>query len=263
MGDAKSLEGGVLLLTLLQGQDGEIYGRAQGPVSIGGFNIRTIGGDQVRKNYALVGRVPGGMVLEKESFSPNTNGQNSSADSLSLVLNEPDYTTASRLAQVINNTVGNTTATPVDAGEVRLVIPDQFKVNGGVVQFISTVEALEFEPEVRPRVVVNERTGTVVVGQGVTISPVAIAHGNLSVEISVTPVVSQPLPLSQGQTTVVPQAQTQVKNEAANLMVISDGTTVQNVANALNALGVTPRDLIAIFQALAAAGALKAELIIM
>ncbi len=258
MGDAKSLEGGVLLLTPLIGNDQKVYGHAQGAISIGGFNIETNGGEKIRQNYALVGRIPGGAILDKDlgtNFSPDS--------SLYLALREPDFTTAFRTAQAINQAFGNQIARAIDAGHIKVEIPSQMKTAGGSVQFMSKLEEVEVTPDEFARVVVNERTGTIVVGTNVTISQVAISHGNLSVEVSAQPVISQPAPFSRGQTVVVPQTQTQVNVQDSKLTVVNQTASIQDLAKALNALGVTPRDMIAIFQALKQAGALKAELVIM
>ncbi len=256
MGDAKSLEGGTLLLTPLVDQNGTLFAQAQGAVSIGGFNIESIGGDRIRKNYTLVGRVPEGATLVKSS-----NNVSFSDSSLVLALKDPDFTTAVRLAEAINAKFGSDLALARNAAQIRTVVPDKYKTR--TAQFISLIENLDVEPDVRARVVVNERTGTVVVGDHVTLSPVAIAHGNLRIEIQTTPVISQPAPFSQGKTVVVPQTQTTVSDSGGQLLVVNKSANVKDVARALNALGVSPRDIVAIFQALKQAGALKAELIIM
>ncbi len=259
MGDAESLEGGTLLLTPLVDASGEVYAKAQGPISIGGFNINTIGGEKVRKNYALVGRVPNGATVEKQA--PGSLPQDGE---IKLALNQPDFTTASRLAEAVNNKFGAEVAKPVDAGEVTVSVPEEYKQPGKLVAFLSELEAVEAEPDEVARVVVNERTGTVVIGRNVRISNVAVAHGNLTVHISTTPIISQPNAFSQGQTVVVPETQTSVQESpGASLSVIPQTATVDDVVKALNALGVTPRDLIAIFQALKEAGALRAELVIL
>ena len=258
LGDATSLEGGTLLLTPLMGPDGQIYARAQGAVSIGGFNINTIGGEKVRRNYALVGRVPAGAVLEKEIKQNFTDG-----NSISIILRNPDFTTADRIAKQVNQTFGNGIAVAKDAAQIVVTIPANYKADGKMVEFVSAIESLEIEPDQIAKVVVNERTGTVVIGENVTVSPVAISHGNLNVQISAMPIISQPAPFSRGQTVVVPQTQTNVETEKSKVMVMENATNVQQIAKALNALGVTSRDIIAIFQALKEVGALKAELIIM
>jgi flagellar P-ring protein precursor FlgI len=259
MGDATSLEGGTLLLTPLVGSDGLVYARAQGAVSIGGFDIKTIGGEQVRKNYALVGRVPLGAIVERVPPQPSL----AAGDTVYVNLRQPDITTAFRVAEAVNSSFSQPLALAVNPGQIAIAVPDEMKEPAKRMQFLAQLESLEVDPDQRAVVVVNERTGTIVVGKNVVVSEVAIAHGNLSVEISARPIISQPAPFSQGQTVVVPQTQTRVTTEQAKLFALQESASVQDIATALNALGVTPRDLIAIFQALKAAGALNAELIIM
>ncbi len=256
LGDAQSLEGGTLLMSPLVGPDGKLWAWAQGALSTGGFNIRSIGGDRVRKNYTLVGRVPGGATVERDYQVNLVEG-----NQIFLSLDEPDFTTAVKMAQAINAKVGTQVATATDAVQVAVNVPDQYREK--VPEFISLIEELQTDTDEPARVVVNERTGTVVVGGNVTLKPAAVSHGNLSVEIKATPVISQPPPFSQGQTVVVPQTQTRVTEEGGRLVVLQESATVADVAKALNALGVGTRDIIAIFQALKEAGALKAELIIM
>ncbi|MDZ7373226.1 MAG: flagellar basal body P-ring protein FlgI [candidate division KSB1 bacterium] len=258
LGDAESLEGGTLLLTPLVDGSGEVYALAQGAVSIGGFNISTIGGERVRKNYALVGRVPNGAVVKKQAPASIPGDGN-----LRLVLRNPDFTSARRVADAINQRFGQEIAVAIDAGAVQLAVPEEVRAPGKLVAFLSDLESVETEPDQVARVVVNERTGTVVVGGDVRISTVAVAHGNLTVRIATTPIISQPTPFSQGQTVVVPETQTTVETEEASLTVLRESATVDDLVKALNALGVTPRDLIAIFQALKEAGALRAELVIL
>ncbi len=258
MGDAKSLEGGTLLLTPLIAENQEVVAHAQGAISIGGFNIETNGGEKIRQNYALVGRVPNGAILEKNlfpAFKPDS--------TLYLSLRRPDFTTAFRTAKAINQTFGKTIAQATDAGHIKIDVPPDVKASGNLVQFMASLEKVQVTPDEEARVVVNERTGTIVVGANVSISQVAISHGNLSVEVSSNPIISQPGPFSRGQTVVVPRTQTQVNVQQSKLSVVNATASVQDVAKALNALGVTPRDMIAIFQALKEAGALKARLIIM
>ncbi len=256
IGDAKSLEGGTLLLSPLVDENGTLFAHAQGAVSIGGFNIESIGGDRIRKNYTLVGRVPNGATLVKSN-----NNVDFSDSELTFSLKDPDFTTAVRLAEAINRKFGADIAVARNAAQIRTTVPDEYKPK--ISQFVSIIENLEVEPDVAARVVVNERTGTVVVGDHVSLSPVAIAHGNLRIEIQTTPVVSQPAPFSQGKTVVVPQTQTTVTDSGGRLLFVQKSANVRDVARALNALGVSPRDIVAIFQALKEAGALKAELIIM
>ncbi len=256
MGDATSLEGGTLILSPLVDESGTLFAQAQGAISVGGFNVESIGGDRIRKNYALVGRVPNGATLLKSN-----NNTSLSDSTITFALKDPDFTTAVRLADAINEKFGNEVAMAVNAAQIRTRIPDEFKPK--ITQFVSIIENLEIEPDVQARVVVNERTGTVVVGEHVTLSPVAIAHGNLRIEIQTTPVISQPAPFSQGETVVVPQTQTTVTDNKGQLLYVENSASVRDVARALNALGVSPRDIVAIFQALKEAGALKAKLIIM
>jgi flagellar P-ring protein precursor FlgI len=256
LGDAQSLEGGTLLMSPLVGPDGQLWARAQGPLATGGFNVRSIGGDRVRKNYTLVARVPGGATVERDYQVSVTQG-----DQIFIALDEPDFTTAVRLAQAINRSLGSEVATATDAVQVAVTVPADYRQR--IPEFISMIEGLETDTDEPARVVVNERTGTVVVGGNVTLKPVAVSHGNLSVEIQTTPVISQPPPFSQGETVVVPQTQTRVTDEGGQLVVLEESATVADVAKALNALGVGSRDIIAIFQALKQAGALKAELIIL
>lgn len=259
MGDASSLEGGTLLLTPLLGTDGQIYARAQGSISIGGVNIETMGGERFRKNYALVGRVPGGGLVERET--PAQLGQNGAFE---LLLRDPDFTTAVRVAEAVDNTFGNAIANPLDAATITVAIPPEFADQGQLVRLIAQLEAVEVLPDQIARVVINERTGTVVVGGNVRLSEAAVSQGDLTVRISAVPIISQPQPFSQGETIVATQTMTDVTEGEENaVMVLNEPTDVNDLANALNALQVTPREIISIFQALKQAGALQAELVIM
>ena len=233
MGDASSLEGGTLLLTPLVDSAGEIYIKAQGAISVGGFDIKTIGGEQVRKNYTHVGRVPlGGAVVKSISFTMPQ-------DTLRINLFQPDFTTITRIADKINLTFGADIAFPLNSGQLSVAIPVELQNPAGRVKFISQIEALDVSPDLFARVVVNERTGTIVIGSNVTISEVAIAHGNLTVEISSTPIISQPLPFSQGQTVALPQTNTQVTTENSKLFLVDNSVNIRDIATALNALGVS------------------------
>ncbi len=258
LGDARSLEGGVLLLTPLKGTDGTIYAHAQGPVSLGGFNIQTDSGERIRKNYTLVGRVPGGVQLLKDVQSDIVHD-----NAIGIVLRDPDFTTANRMVKAINSRFGNSIATALNAGEINIALPDEYSADEKLIGFVAELEALEVKADRTARIVINERTGTVVVGEHVKVRPVAIAHGNLNIEIRSNPIVSQPGPFSSGETVVVPRTRTEVTSENRRLMVIENAANVKDVAAALNTLGVSPRDLIAIFQALKRADAINAELIIM
>lgn len=253
IGDAKSIVGGTLLMTPLQGADGQIYGVAQGPISVGGFAFGGAGGGGVQQNHPTVGYIPNGALIERD-IPVSYEG----VEYLRLTLNQPDFTSAKKVADTINKNFGNGIANPEDAANVKLKIPEGYSKN--LIDFMATVEGLEIIPDTVARIVINERTGTVVMGENVRIAPVAVAHGNLTVTITEQPYVSQPLPFSPGQTVVVPQTQVEVKEQKAHLAVVGGGVTISQVVEGLNALGATPRDLINILQAIKAAGALQAEL---
>ena len=252
IGDAKNLQGGTLMLTPLKGVDGKIYAVAQGPVNTGGFGA---GGttSSVVKNFPTVGRVLSGAIIEREI--PNNF---SSRDRLMFSLHNPDVNTAARVVAVINAQLGKPLARAEDAGTIEIRIPDQHI--GNAVPFLASLSTLEVTPDNDAKVVINERTGTVVMGESVRVSTIAIAHGNLSIIVRENLDVSQPLPFSEGRTAVTPRTQIDVMEDANQLMVVPQGVSIGEVVNALNALGVTPRDLIAIFQAIKAAGALQADL---
>jgi flagellar P-ring protein precursor FlgI len=254
LGDAKSLQGGVLLLTPLSGPDGVNYVMAQGPLTIGGFNIQTGGGNAIQNNYTLVGRIPGGgLVQEAPPDLPEQSG------SVSFVLQDPDITTATRVAEAINTHFGEV-ATAVDAATITVTVPEE---KAYVMPFLARLEAVEVDPDIQAKVVLNERTGTIVAGGQVTVAPVALAHGALTVQVSSSPVISQPLPFSNGETAYRDQTDIAVQEEAAKVVAFEEVASVAEVAAALNAIGATPRDIIAIIQAIQQAGALRAELIIM
>jgi flagellar P-ring protein precursor FlgI len=254
IGDAENLQGGTLLFTPLKGADGEVYAVAQGPVSTGGFAVSGNSGDQVQKNFPTVGRVVGGALVEKE-INSNFNQKGS----LTLSLHEPDFTTASRVAQAINRAFYSQLAHTEDGGSIRVRVPENYL--GNTVQFVTLVESLGVTPDMVSKVVVNERTGTVIMGENVRIATIAIAHGNLSIQIDESQNVSQPLPFSRGgQTVVTPESDIVVQEGKNPIFLVESGVSIGELVKALNALGVSPRDLIAIFQALKAAGALQAEL---
>ena len=254
IGDAENLQGGTLLFTPLKGADGSVYAVAQGPVSTGGFAVSGNSGDQVQKNFPTVGRVVGGGLVEQEIHS-NFNQK----DSLTLALHEPDFTTASRVAQAINRAFYSQLAQTENAGSICVSVPENYL--GNTVQFVTLVESLGVTPDMVSKVVVNERTGTVIMGENVRIATIAIAHGNLSIQIDESQNVSQPLPFSRGgQTVVTPESDIVVQEGKNPIFLVESGISIGELVKALNALGVSPRDLIAIFQALKAAGALQAEL---
>jgi flagellar P-ring protein precursor FlgI len=254
IGDSKALQGGTLLMTPLKGADGQVYAVGQGPVSTGGFTVGANSGDKVQKNFTTVGRIVQGAVVEKEiPFNLNQK------DTLTLALHQPDFTTATRMAEAINAGLLENAAFPQDSGTVQIAVPPKYL--GNIAQLIASVEVLSVTPDNISRVVINERTGTVIMGESVRISTVAIAHGNLSVEIKTSFNVSQPMPFSgTGRTVVTPDTETSVKEGRAPIYVVPSGVSIGEVVKALNALGVSPRDLISIFQALKAAGALQADL---
>lgn len=259
LGDARSLEGGTLLLTPLTDHEGTVYGVAQGPVSVGGFNVETIGGERYRKNYSVVGRVPRGLLVERSA--PSSLPQQGK---LALSLKEPDFTSAMRVASAVDSALGLKVAKPLDASTIEVEIPEEFQGSDGIVRLLATIEGLEVNPDQVARVVINERTGTVVVGKEVRLEEAAVSHGNLTIQVRAIPVISQPAAFSQGRTVVVPQTMTTVTENAKGSVMLMEGTaTVSDLAQALNALKVTPRDMISIFQALKQAGALRAELVIM
>ncbi len=256
LADAKSLQGGTLLLTPLKGPDGRVYGLAQGPVSIGGF-VGGGGGTRIQKNHPTAGKVPEGVIIEKEPpFRISTDGN------LRLFLLRPDFSTASQIANKLNEFFGEKTAIAEDSSSVRITLPEGYRDRP--VEFISLVENIDVSVDQVAKVVINERTGTVVIGEKVRLAPVAIAHGNLTIEIKTTYRVSQPPPFApeSAETVIVPEREVKAKEERVSLTEVS-GATLGEIIRALNSLGVTPRDLIAILQALKSAGALRAEIEIM
>ncbi|MFZ0391803.1 MAG: flagellar basal body P-ring protein FlgI [Calditrichia bacterium] len=258
IGDAKSLEGGMLLMTPLVDGSGDFFGMAQGPLAVGGFAVETTGGGGLQQNHTLVGRVPDGGVLEKDLGETFSFG-----DTLFLSLDKSDFTTARRMQEAINQHFNETLAYQKNPRTLRVLVPAAYSATNTQNNFIAELEQIEVEPDVNARVVINERTGTVVVGGKVQLLPAAVAHGNLSIEIQSEPIVSQPAPFSQGQTVVVPNTQATAYTDDGKMTVLSSSATVQEVTQALNTLGLTPRDLIAVLQALKEAGSLQAELVIM
>jgi flagellar P-ring protein precursor FlgI len=257
LGDATSLKGGTLLLTPMSGVDGSIYGYASGPVSIGGFNVQVDENNKIVNNYTLVGRIPGGFHVDSDYPMEDFDCQ-----LLQLSLSNPDFTTADRLKNRINELFPGS-AYPLDAGTVELRVPDSLQMKSGWVRFVSQIENLTIEPDVPARVVINEKTGTIVAGETVSIAPVALAHGTITISIKSVPVISQPAPFSQGKTVESQESFIDVTDENARVVCLQETTSISEVASALNAIGATPRDIIAIFQALKTAGALRAQLVIL
>jgi len=252
IGDSPSLQGGTLIMTPLLGPDGKVYAVAQGPLSVGGFAVEGEGA-QVQKNHPTVGRISGGAIIEREiAFDIN------SKRGFTLVLKNADFTTASEVSRAINMAIGAGVASARDAGTVNVTLPVSY--NKGMVEMIAAVEKLEVSPDLPAKIILDERTGTVVIGENITISTVAISHGNLSITIKETPLVSQPAPLGAGETVVASDTSVQIEESREKLIILKGGVDLGDMVAALNAIGTTPRDLISILQAIKAAAALQAEL---
>ena len=266
IGDATSLEGGTLILTALQGPDGTAYASGQGPLATGGYDVSNRGLTRVKKNHVLVGRIPDGAIVQREYTFNLLNGKD-----LSIALTNPDFSSAISMAQSINKEFKRTSGAPAaraaDAATVLLsydrLIQDSAYANLDIVEFISRVENLSFAVSSQSRVVVNERTGTIVAGGQVRISEIAVSHGGVKVEIVNNPEVVQPKPFTLGETVKTANPQAVVEEKDADMVVLGGTTTVSDLAQALNSLGVSPRDVIAILQAIKQAGALQAQLVIM
>jgi flagellar P-ring protein precursor FlgI len=253
IGDAANLQGGLLLLTSLRGADGQVYAIAQGPVVTGGF-VAGRGGANQTVNHPTVGRAPEGATVERVAPSTAPKG------AVRLQLRQADFTTSARIADVINRKFAKSAVAPAkaeSAGVVQVTIPPEYAQKS--TEFIAELEALTVDPDRMARVVINERTGTIVLGRDVRIAPVAILHGNLSVEVQTGYAVSQPQPLAQGTTEVVPQTTVAAKEEKSRNLLLKQGATVEELVRALATIGSTPRDIIAILQSLRKAGALDAE----
>jgi flagellar P-ring protein precursor FlgI len=252
VGDAKSLEGGILLLSSLYGADGQTYATAQGPVVLGGYT----GGarmNTVQVNHPTSGRIPGGGLVERD-----TSFDLAKLNTLSLLLRDYDFATSQDVAQAINGRFGQNWARAVDGRRIEIRLPETSRES--VSRVLAQIEDLTVGVEEPAKVVVNERTGTIVMGQHVSLSACSILHGNLAIEITTQYQVSQPQSLSQGQTTVVPQTTVRAKESTANRMELREGATVQELISGLQGIGATARDIVAILEAIKAAGALQAEL---
>jgi len=253
LANAKSLKGGTLLMTPLKAPNQEVYAVAQGPISTSGFGAGG-GGTSVTKNQQSGGIVPSGAIVEKA-----VNLHIEDWDSFSLALQQADFTTSLRLAEVINTHLGEGIATPVSSGQVLVTVPDAFK--GKIVQLIAAVEGLDVKVDVRAKVVVNERTGTIVMGEHVRLSSMAVSHGNLTIKIKTSFNVSQPGPASfGGETVVTPEVEATIDEENGRVIQVDGSITLGDLVKALNSVGVTPRDLVAVLTAAKAAGALQADL---
>jgi flagellar P-ring protein precursor FlgI len=255
LGDSKSLQGGTLLVTPLLGADGNVYAVGQGSVAISGFQAEGEAAKIVR-GVPTVGRISNGAIIEREiEFALNRLGQ------VRLALRNPDFTTARRVASAINDFIGTPTAEPLDPSTVQITIPERFQ--GNVVALLTEIEQLQVEPDLSARVVIDERSGIIVMGRDVRVSTVAVAQGNLTVTISEAPQVSQPQPFSRGQTRVVPRTRIGVQEDGKKLALVREGVSLQQLVDGLNALGIGPRDMISILQAIKAAGAIQADIEVM
>ncbi len=255
LGDASNLLGGQLLVTPLRGADGEVYAVAQGAVTVGGFSA---GGEaaSVQSNVTTSGRISNGAIVEREiAYEIKTQR------SLRISLRNPDFTTARRMSQAINDFLGEPASVPEDPSNVRLTLPDRYR--GDMVALITDIEQLTLTPDLMAKVVINEQSGTIVMSEAVRVSTVAIAQGNLTIRVTETPLVSQPAPFSDGETTVVPRTQVSVDTDSdAKLTVLQNRVTLQSLVDGLNALGIGPRDMMEILQAIKEAGALHADLVV-
>jgi flagellar P-ring protein precursor FlgI len=255
MGDAKDLRGGTLLVTPLIGADGEVYAVGQGQVATGGFTASGASGTSVTKGVPTAGRIANGAIIERELPF-----EMSHLEAVKVSLRNPDFTTSRRIAQAVNSFLGGDMARPIDPGTVQISVPPGYR--GNVVGLLTDIEQLRVEPDQMARVVIDEVSGTIVMGENVRISTVAIAQGQLTIRITETPQVSQPSPFSDSGTTVtVPRTDIQVDEGQGNkLAVVPHKVTLQELVEGLNSLGIGPRDLITILQAIKAAGALQADL---
>ena len=255
MGDAKSLQGGILLITPLKGADGNTYAVAQGPIDLGGFAVSE-GGDSAQKNHPTVGTIPQGASVERaipfDLFQSNK---------IRIVLRTPDFTTMTRVVAALNRRIGKPAAVAIDSAAVE--VPIDPEARGNPVGLIAALEQVEIEQDLGARIIVNERTGTIIMGEKVTINKVALAHGNLNISIRTENEIVQPNALAGGQTAEVSNVDINVGEEVQSLRIVGGEVTLGDLVKALNAIGATPRDLIAIFTALKAAGALNAELVVM
>lgn len=255
LGDASSLRGGSLLMTPLKGADGKIYAIAQGNLVVGGFGAEAGDGSRVTVNIPSAGRIPNGATVERTVKNAFNIG-----DHIILNLHQPDFTTASRLADSINHTLGKGSARSIDAASIKVNAPRDPSQR---VPFLSLVENLQLTPGEAPaRIVVNSRTGTIVIGQNVRVSPAAVTHGNLSVTISANTEVSQPNAFSDGETVITPNFDVDITEEDSRMFVFNPGISLDEIVRAVNQVGAAPGDLVAILEALKQAGALRADLVV-
>jgi flagellar P-ring protein FlgI len=255
LGDSKNLQGGTLLVTPLLGADGNVYAVAQGSVTINGFQAEGAAAS-ITRGVPTVGRIANGAIIEREiEFALNR------LPNVRLALRNADFTTAKRIAAAINDFLGAKTAEPIDPSTVQLSIPPEFK--GNVVAFLTEIEQLQVEPDLAAKIIIDERSGIIVMGRDVRVATVAVAQGNLTVSISESPQVSQPNALSLGRTVVTPRSSVRVTEDGKKFAVVKDGVSLQQLVDGLNGLGIGPRDLIGILQAIKAAGAIEADIEVM
>ena len=255
MGDSKSLQGGTLLVTPLLGADGNVYAVAQGSLAIGGFSAEGAAAS-VTKGVPTNGRIANGAIVEREiEFALNK------MPNVRLALRNADFTTAKRIAAAVNDFLGTKTAEPIDPSTVQLSIPAEFR--GNVVALLTEIEQLQVEPDIAAKIIIDERSGIIVMGRDVRVATVAVAQGNLTVSISETPQVSQPNALSRGRTVVTPRTDVGVTEEGKKFALVKNGVSLQELVDGLNGLGIGPRDLIGILQAIKAAGAIEADIEVM
>jgi flagellar P-ring protein precursor FlgI len=252
IGDSTNLQGGLVILTPLKASNGDVFAVAQGPVVTGGFVAGRGGGNSVTLNHPTAGRIPGGAIVERPAPSVVP------AESVRMQLHTADFTTSARLSAAINQKFGTQIARSESAGLVEVAIPAEWSSRR--VEFVAELEGLSLETDRRSRIVINERSGTIVAGREIRIRPVAILHGGLSVQVQTAFDVSQPAPMSQGKTAVVPDVNVGVKEEQAKSIQLKQGATVDDLVRALTGIGATPRDVIAVLQNLRSAGALDAEI---
>lgn len=254
IGNAKSLRGGTLLMAPLRGADGQVYAIAQGNLVVGGFGVEA-DGSSITVNVPSVGRIPNGASVERAVTNSFPNG-----NSLVLNLHTPDFTTANRVAFAINEGIGDGTAEAIDGASIKVNAPRDLSQR---VAFMSLLENFEVKPgEGAAKIVINSRTGTIIIGKHVQVSPAAITHGSLTVTITAQPEVSQPAPLSGGQTVVVPRSEIAVTEEKGHMFKFEPGVSLDEIVRAINQVGAAPGDLVAILEALKEAGALKANLVV-
>jgi flagellar P-ring protein precursor FlgI len=255
LGDSKNLQGGTLLVTPLLGADGNVYAVAQGSVAVAGFAAEGAAASVVR-GVPTVGRIANGAIIEREiEFALNR------LPNVRLALRNADFTTAKRIAAAVNDFLGAKTAEPIDPSTVQLSIPPEFK--GNVVAFLTEIEQLQVDPDLAAKIVIDERSGIIVMGRDVRVATVAVAQGNLTVSISESPQVSQPNAFARGRTVTTPRSSVSVSEDGKKFALVKDGVSLQQLVDGLNGLGIGPRDLISILQAIKAAGAIQADIEVM